>query len=258
VKIAKLGDPCDTTIVCDTAQGQCVATDVLGLAGKTGSICATACCSTDQCPAGFVCRASGNGSSMCVRAADAGLTIGSKGVLAACQSGSECRSGVCTSGACADTCCAGTTCGTNGSCTVKSGDRSFLCRATAGSGGYNYSCSSSTSCKSGICVDPGSFWGGWCTKHCCTSADCGSEDRCAPTPFGSGIVLTCQALSYSETPGSALGGAGCSQDSDCRSVHCIAQRCDDTCCTDSDCARGTLCLPRKDATGSPMHCVVPE
>jgi hypothetical protein len=255
VKIAKLGDPCDTTIVCDTGQGQCVGTDVLGLAGKTGSVCASACCSTDQCTPGFICRATGNGSSMCVRAADAGLTIGTKPVLAACTVGTDCRSGVCASGACSDACCAAATCGSGGSCSMRSGDHEFVCRASSASGAYNSSCSTSSTCKSGLCLS-GSF-SGWCTKHCCTSADCSSEDRCETSVVSGALVAFCQPLGWSETAGTKLGGDACGADSDCRSAHCISSRCDDTCCKDSDCVGGALCLPKKDSTGYPMHCQAP-
>jgi hypothetical protein len=263
VKIAKLGDACDGTILCDTGQGQCTGSDVLGLAG-TGSVCASACCSTDQCPAGFVCRASGNGSSMCVTADAAGLTIGGGGQGASCNSGADCRSGMCVSGYCSDTCCAGTTCGRSGSCTIRSGDHDFLCRSGSSSGGYGASCSSNSSCKSGLCYGSGSFYG-WCTQHCCTSADCstyntntGLADRCDTVDVGNGtIVALCEPINYNENVGSLLGGDTCSADADCRSGHCYANVCDDTCCRDSDCAGGAVCRPKKDATGYPMHCVRP-
>ena len=252
VKIAKLGDSCDTTILCDTGQGQCVGADVLGLTGKTGSVCSTSCCSTDQCAAGFICRATGNGASMCVKAADAGLTLGTKVVLAACNGGAECRSGVCVSGACSDVCCASPTCGASGSCSMRSGDHDFVCRPSSATGSYNSSCSTSSTCKSGLCL-----YQSWCTKHCCTSADCSAEDRCETTVVGGALVAFCQPLNWSETVGTKLGGDGCGVDSDCRSGHCISGHCDDTCCKDSDCVGGALCLPKKDATGYPMHCQIP-
>ncbi len=256
VESAGLGDACDSTILCDTGQGQCVSASVLGLTGVTGSVCTTGCCSTDECPSEFVCRASGNGSSMCVRATDAGVSLGRAGVLGSCTTGADCRSGSCQAGVCTDVCCGQTTCANGaGACSIRSGDHDFLCRPKSGGSDYYGNCQSGGDCTSGLCLGAGSWSYGWCTKHCCSSADCAAGDVCHTADVGNGTVVAyCDQVYWSV--GTKLCGDTCAHDSDCRSGSCPAGRCDDTCCQDSDCAGGTVCLPTKDATGYPMHCQV--
>lgn len=258
VKITNIGEPCDEGSLCSTGS-TCVDLSSAGITGRSPQICTRSCCESSTCPDGFVCKMGSTGASLCVRAADLALTIGVKAPNEKCTTGSECRSGVCQSGYCLESCCGAPSCGTGGTCSFKS-DGKFLCRNAVGSKGVGSGCSSSSDCSTGFCYGADSFFGGTCSKHCCSSEDCNSGWKCANFTAGSSsaIITACAPLGWGENQGSRRGGEACSSNDDCRSARCIDNICSDSCCRDSDCAAGTFCLPTKLSGGSvALRCVKP-
>jgi hypothetical protein len=242
VRITEIGDPCDAQTQCKTGSS-CIDLSVIGVSARNPSICTKACCESAGCPEGFACRAGNTGASVCVRATDVSLTIGTGAPFAKCTSGTECRSGTCEGGNCADGCCSAMACGSGGTCAFK-GDNKFLCRSAVGTKGYGSGCSSDSDCQSGFCYDAG-FFGGVCSKHCCSSEDCDALSRCTAFSAGSQIVTACIPLGFSDSAGSKRGGDTCTSNGDCRSARCGDGICTEFCCRDSDCIAGSLCKPRK-------------
>jgi hypothetical protein len=118
-------------------------------------------------------------------------------------------------------------------------------------------CNGPSSCDSGICADsaivPAGLYtaagGNFCTKPCCSSAECDAGTVCF-APGGSSSVTASYCvnpawLQRSTTLGTALGGATCSAGRDCRSGLCAGTTCADTCCSTaaaaSECAAGNEC-----------------
>jgi hypothetical protein len=88
----------------------------------------------------------------------------------------------------------------------------------------------------------------FCTKPCCTTADCDSSTVCFATGAGGNYCVNPTWIGRTATFGTATGGAACKVDSDCRSGLCAASGvCGDTCCSAStaqpgaQCATGTTC-----------------
>src|SRR5262249_46865351 len=75
---------------------------------ETGPLCTQTCCTSADCPSGFVCFGTGTGGNFCVLAEKAKRTPSTGGAPpgAACTSDEQCRSGYCLEGYCLDTCCA--------------------------------------------------------------------------------------------------------------------------------------------------------
>jgi hypothetical protein len=237
-QLTDIGDPCNEQTQCKTGSS-CIDLSLIGVSARSPAICTRACCESASCPEGFVCRAGTSGSSVCVRASDVSLTVGTGAPFAKCSNGSECRSGVCD-GTCTDGCCGNLSCSTTGTCSFKS-DNKFVCRAAVGSGGYGSSCLDDSDCQSGFCNDIG-FFSGTCSKHCCSSNDCNSGSRCIAYSVGSQIVTAC---GKGDSLGTKLGGDTCGSNSECRSGRCGDGICTEFCCRDTDCVAGSLCKPRK-------------
>jgi hypothetical protein len=123
-------------------------------------------------------------------------------------------------------------------------------------GGSLCSCGSASDCATGtpICaqsVDVGSDLGhtGFCTKPCCTSTDCSEGSVCFASGQGGNYCVDPAWLGRSTPASSAIGGAACTGNGDCRSGLCIAgssgKVCADTCCSfaksGAECASGSQC-----------------
>ena len=124
--------------------------------------------------------------------------------------------------------------------------------------GLTCACSGDAACDSGICADSSVVPSGlytaagsqsFCTKPCCTSADCDANSVC----FAAGGADSA-AGNYCVSPtwvqrsiafGAAPGGSTCATGRDCRSGLCAGTTCADTCCT----TNGTR-EPNQCATGS--------
>lgn len=247
VKVTDFGEPCDAQAVCK-AGSSCIDLSEIGLTARSAQICTKACCDSSGCPDGFVCRAgSTGGASMCVKASDVGATIGVQAAATKCTEGGACRSGICSSGYCQDGCCSTPACGDGGTCSFKS-DNKFGCRNPVGTKNYGESCSGDSSCTTGFCWTD--FFGGTCSKHCCSSEDCDNNWKCTAFTQGGMIFNACSPMSFSETQGSKRAGEACGADSECRSAHCVDSICSDNCCRDTDCAGGTICRPTKLSGGA--------
>lgn len=242
------GDKCDTDAQCTTRDATLHCID----SGDHGTICTKACCASEDCPTGTFCRAGSNGTDICLKGSDAGLTLGSKAGNDSCSTGADCRSGVCTTSKCVDSCCGSLTCGSGGTCALRK--TSFTCGSAPGSGNYNDSCSGDSNCKSGVCM-PGY---GYCTQHCCASSDCpDGRDSCQLFRAGTSPVTICAPFSIMPTHATKKGGDTCGGNGDCRGGTCTSGHCDDFCCHDADCGGGWVCKPKFDGTYSPMKCVAP-
>jgi hypothetical protein len=87
---------------------------------------------------------------------------------------------------------------------------------------------------------------GFCTKPCCSSADCDARTVCFATAAGGNFCVRPEWLGRSSQLGEGFGGAGCAADSDCRSGLCDGSSCADVCCSSAEvashCAVGEACL----------------
>jgi hypothetical protein len=120
--------------------------------------------------------------------------------------------------------------------------------------GLTCPCSGAASCNSGICADsltvPSGLYAAagnqsFCTKPCCTSADCDTGTVCFATGAGGNFCVSPAWLQRSTIVGTSLGGATCGSGRDCRSGLCAGTTCADTCCSTgaaaSECASGNQC-----------------
>jgi hypothetical protein len=114
-------------------------------------------------------------------------------------------------------------------------------------------CVGNAACDSRICADQLAVGTGlytaaastnFCTKPCCTSADCDGSTVCYATSGGRYCVLPAW-LQRSQQLGTAVGGDSCSSNASCRSGLCTGGTCADTCCSTalggSQCGSGTEC-----------------
>jgi hypothetical protein len=114
-------------------------------------------------------------------------------------------------------------------------------------------CDNASSCASGLCalsITVGAplfnAAGGnpFCSKPCCTSANCDDGTVCYGSGQGGNYCVDPKWLGRS-APGSGRGGAPCSSGADCRSGLCTAaMTCADACCSfpgTAECAPGSQC-----------------
>jgi hypothetical protein len=84
----------------------------------------------------------------------------------------------------------------------------------------------------------------FCTRPCCTSADCDPGTVCFASGQGGDYCVSPAWLGRS-TPGGGKGGAPCTAGNQCRSGLCAGSSCADTCCSlvDSpqECSNGAQC-----------------
>jgi hypothetical protein len=115
-------------------------------------------------------------------------------------------------------------------------------------------CSGPSDCTSGICGDELTVSAdvydaanetSFCTKPCCTSADCDGSTVCFATASGGNYCVSPSWLGRSSKLGALSSGATCASDSDCRSGLCAGTSCADTCCSTAqsatECSAGTSC-----------------
>jgi hypothetical protein len=114
-------------------------------------------------------------------------------------------------------------------------------------------CNAATDCSTRICAQSQTIGapllaaaGGkpFCTRPCCTSADCDPGTVCFASGQGGNYCVSPAWLSRSP-PGTAIGGAACNANGQCRSGLCAGGTCADTCCSFADsaqeCANGAQC-----------------
>ncbi len=262
-------DDCKVGPICGTST--LLTTEIVPSNSKP--ICTRTCCTSEDCPSGFVCFGTGTGGNYCVAASKAGRTLpatGGKGPGDTCVEGSDCRSGLCagrcanvvgqcskdsecTTGSCslrcADTCCGDSTCGTS-TCRIETIATHVIwaCAAPnpspAKDTGISQTCAATTDCKNDNCVF-GTFPNKRCTPTCCKSADCAAmgftNNVCAYGNNGNDQIKWCFEPSAGTTP----NGADCQVATDCASRFCDSalRKCAAVCCTDSDCGVGEVCRP---------------
>src|SRR5262249_23086059 len=74
-----------------------------------------------------------------------------------------------------------------------------------------------------------------------TSGDCGPSFVCFATGTGGNYCVSSGAADRAPPANGGAGpGASCATPTDCRSGLCSAAHCLDTCCTDQECAAGTV------------------
>jgi len=122
-------------------------------------------------------------------------------------------------------------------------------------GGILCPCSGASDCSMGtpICaqaVDVGADLGhaGFCTRPCCTSANCSGGSVCFASGQGGNYCVDPAWLGRSTPASNALGGASCTSGTQCRSGLCVAggsgKVCADTCCSfasSAECTGSTQC-----------------
>ncbi len=97
-------------------------------------------------------------------------------------------------------------------------------------------CNNANDCASGVCAQTSTVGGalghaGFCTKGCCTSADCLSGTVCYAPGEGGQYCVDPTWLGRSKPASNLRGGATCSTGSDCLSGLCVGGACADTCCS---------------------------
>lgn len=115
-------------------------------------------------------------------------------------------------------------------------------------------CANTQGCTEGFCADelavsPALYTAAgstnFCTRPCCTSADCSGSTVCFDTGAGGSYCVNPAWLGRGST-GARGGGGTCTHDADCRSGLCSGGACADTCCSlaysATQCAQGTQCV----------------
>jgi hypothetical protein len=114
-------------------------------------------------------------------------------------------------------------------------------------------CSLASDCATSICADHRTVGNvataaqqmSFCTKPCCTSADCDGATVCLATGTGGNYCVLPQWLGRPTTFGTLQGGAVCESDGACRSGLCVAGACADVCCSTAqsatECTGGAIC-----------------
>lgn len=268
---------CNAGLLCGTST--LLTTQVVPQGSKP--VCTKPCCTSEECPAGNVCFASGTGSNFCVSALKVGVRASTKSLSGGttCAASTDCRSGscvgrcedapnkICTSAndcggsdcvqkQCLDTCCRADDCATGSVCRAQAGTAhaAWACGAPdvlpggGPSGDVNATCRENSECQSANCAF-GFYPDKHCTPSCCTQNDCGALGggyACGYGKQGTELLKWCFAPTSNAVP---LGGA-CTQDSECATRYCDQEdgTCRSTCCTDADCPSGDggapeRCLP---------------
>lgn len=89
------------------------------------------------------------------------------------------------------------------------------------------------------CVEPESLGLGgasFCSRPCCSSADCGAGTDLVCAALGPGKMCVAAERWGRKAPGDRLAGEACGKGSECRSGLCEGGTCADTCCGDAECA----------------------
>jgi hypothetical protein len=249
--LSPVGAACTVGTTCQS--GICGDSTVLTMTVVTAigqPICTKPCCTTGDCPGGFVCFGAGTGGNYCVPATALMRPTGGTTLPGgACPVGdSDCASGKCYSGHCLDTCCADSDC-TNGTvCALEStavdGHKAFACLPYTGFDA-GAACSTSTQCLNNDCDTM------ICRPHCCGTNSCKANGffACELDTTGTDDTTTCFYPGSPPTTGTAAYGAHCTSYDQCLSRACdpYTSTCTEHCCTDADCAQvgipGYVCRP---------------
>ena len=231
-----LGCPCASPIDCTSHICGVAAVLSPGFVTANGALCTQTCCTSADCPGGFVCYAAGTGGSYCVGATLLGRpsTLGGAGPGASCVMPTDCRSGNCSASQCEDTCCSDTNCASPAVCSLTAsinGHTSFVCVNHTGSA-YGASCTVGSSCASGDCSVMS------CRPRCCgrPSALTLNYHACELDSVSTDL------FDYGTYPGSDATGVAfgqhCTRNTDCLTRNCnlATMTCSDLCCVDSDCS----------------------
>jgi hypothetical protein len=243
-----IGQPCTADSECDPgyfcADPSVVGGNVVPTSGE--GMCTQTCCTSGNCPTGFVCYGAGAGGRYCVDPTKLGRpsSLGSEAPGYAETQDTRCRSGKVVSGHCADTCCNDSDCQGSTSCAYGSMDNKngFYCQSNVGGGQQFDWCTQPTDCQDLVCA----YYS--CYDGCCGSSSCAT--------YG----LACVYAKYDNSPdlvplcaqnqlGSNGLGVPCTSSSDCASNFCYddiaknEQYCSDACCVDADCGSGWYCRP---------------
>jgi len=239
----------------------------------TGPVCTTPCCTSEECPAAFVCVHGAGGGNYCVDARTAqrlAITSGSnpgKPGGTTCTSDAECRSGLCTGSPkrCEDTCCSPGDCAEGSLCRIRDPDGrptlgGWECTnpptPTADYTGVSFACDPSKppSCYTGksACIDL------VCRIGCSNSQSCVDRLKketasCVYGAISSDFVRFCRLRTGT---GKINAGEKCKSDTECASEYCDVETrtCANTCARDRDCNATEVCLPS--AIGTPnLRCV---
>lgn len=270
----QVGEPCDSTQTC-AAGFTCGTASILtaGIVKEAGdAFCTKTCCTSADCPDGFVCFGPGTGGNWCISSAKAKRgDLGAKTPGASCSGNEECRSGVCGDGHCQDICCSDKDCKSPTICRVKSievsgtgAHENWVCAVPEANA--NTAMGSSCSGAGLKCInDDCSGFPVRCRPPCCSSAECAAAD----VPGNTKKFAFC---SYGQFPSTSAqtrwcfdvvdGGTGkaigedCNGNGDCAERFCDqdTRRCAKVCCRDSDCSDGEACVPSLTATPF-LHCV---
>lgn len=227
-------------------------------------ICTRTCCTSEDCPGGFVCFGSGTGGNYCVSAERAKRgELGNKKPGAECEDNADCRSGVCTEDKhCLDHCCgvddclAGTTCRVKSVAAPAPARESWVCAPSeVGANAVDTSgCNGPVLCKNDNCAGVPLV----CRPTCCTNTDCEYPGKNL-TFCGYGKFPTTNSWGtwcFTDGGAGAAEGEACSGDQDCAAHFCDADqhRCARICCQDKDCKEDEICAPTP--VGQPyLRCV---
>lgn len=250
-----LGALCTSDADCESGEF-CLDPTILGGAGPRR--CSRTCCTSSDCDPDpqFVCWIPPHGpSSFCRSAVEIGRAPGGTlGVLEACATGGDCRSGRCSGGVCTDTCCVDTSCNAAGGvCRLDGPPRldalGFGCGPPPGTVERYAACTSDADCASGLCLDFFENKRPMCSSPCCGSTDCETYDdapvHCVTLTGSRAGLRACGPLPVMETGTESLAvGAPCTEPGDCRSGLCLGSRCSDTCCVDTSCGDPSLFVCR--------------
>jgi hypothetical protein len=230
------------------------------IVSAASGVCTQTCCTSGDCPSGFVCFSGGTGGSYCVDEAKAGRTpptTGGKPAGEACTGSTECRSGLCSNDVCLDTCCLQSDCAAGTFCavenvTIKGGAAHdiWVCSPRSVSlKNAGTACTGNPQCKNDNCIGAPAV----CNPPCCTAADCEAADpsfagyTCAyGFTTGSDQLKWC----FATDSGRAPLNASCAQNLDCQSNYCdpSLKKCLLICCTDDNCGPNEVCRPSPENT----------
>lgn len=268
--LAALGESCRVDSECQS--GLCgtstILTTTIVPAGQL-PICTRTCCTSGDCPSGFVCFGAATGGNYCVPKDRAGATpppTGGSPPGASCTQDNQCRSGRCEimgslGMRCLDTCCLGGNCTSGTVCRITSfatpapARIAWGCGQPVGDAGPGATCTSTSDCRNDNCIGAG--LDRRCRPSCCNTASCASEGFtggvCAYTFFGADHWKSCLTAA---TAGTKVVGQSCMTDSECATRYCDGElkRCANVCCRDADCPGNERCAPS--AVGIPfLRCV---
>jgi hypothetical protein len=113
-------------------------------------------------------------------------------------------------------------------------------------------CKSDSDCKSGFCLQPGSFnlpvklMDNRCATACCSDADCGEGSKCVIARSGARACLPANIASS----GTRKSGDRCSDDDECMSGLCARAQCQTRCFSNESCGNNECVLSMGSTTES--------